>query len=228
MERNLDPRLPAKSYDRVSSKSNKTSVVRTKTYPLISPDHNGSHSSSSHSRSNSSKDGSIYSYSDRDLMGDLVNVSSDTYISCAVGKKRSSARYYLDTVNEVVSFVKSLADACPCELDSEDQSVLSVGSGSGPHVSPCSADSLPNGIPRHDLWITVKPFFWYVTGTSTSNATPTCKIQSTLQSLSLLTWRYVSFRPGCFLKEVHAVANGMCLEFIKDEVSNAWGVELSA
>ncbi|XP_024375261.1 alpha,alpha-trehalose-phosphate synthase [UDP-forming] 1 [Physcomitrium patens] len=151
MERNLDPRLPAKSYDRVSSKSNKTSVVRTKTYPLISPDHNGSHSSSSHSRSNSSKDGSIYSYSDRDLMGDLVNVSSDTYISCAVGKKRSSARYYLDTVNEVVSFVKSLADACPCELDSEDQSVLSVGSGSGPHVSPCSADSLPNGIPRHDL-----------------------------------------------------------------------------
>ncbi|XP_024377190.1 alpha,alpha-trehalose-phosphate synthase [UDP-forming] 1 isoform X2 [Physcomitrium patens] len=126
LERNLDRRLSAKSCDRASVKNNKSSVVRTKTYPLFSPDRNGAHSSASHSRSNSFKEGSIYQYSDRDIMGDLVNVSPETYISCAVGKKHSSARYYLDTVNEVVSFVKSLADACPCEMESQDQSLPSV------------------------------------------------------------------------------------------------------
>ena len=144
MERGFDRRLSAKSSDRIMAKSNKTGVVRTKTYPRISPDRNGSHQSGSHSRTNSFKD---RKYSERDMMEELVNVSADTYVSCAVGRKRSAARYFLENVNEVVSFVKSLADACPCEcpdeLDSEDQSVSSVSSGSGHHVFAFSADSFP-------------------------------------------------------------------------------------
>lgn len=142
MEKGLDRRLSAKSSDRTVAKSNKSGGGRTKTYPHISPDRNGSHQSASHSRTNSFKD---RKYSERDMMEDLVNVSADTYVSCAVGRKRSAARYFLENVNEVVSFVKSLADACPCEcpdeLDSEDQSVSSVSSGSGHHVFAFSADS---------------------------------------------------------------------------------------
>jgi trehalose 6-phosphate synthase/phosphatase len=142
MEKGLDRRLSTRSSDRIMAKSNKTGIVRTKTYPHFSPERNGSYQTASHSRTNSFKD---RKYSERDMMEDLVNVSADTYVSCAVGRKRSAARYFVENVNEVVSFVKSLADACPCEcpdeLDSEDQSVSSVSSGSGHHVFAFSADS---------------------------------------------------------------------------------------
>lgn len=109
MEKALDRRLSAKSCDRILAKSNKTGVLRTKTFSHISPDRNGSHQMPSHSIPTSFKD---RKYSERDMMEDLVNVSPDTYVSCAVGRKRSAARYYLENVNEVVSFVKSLADVC--------------------------------------------------------------------------------------------------------------------
>jgi trehalose 6-phosphate synthase/phosphatase len=108
MEKALDRRLSAKSCDRILAKNNKTGMLRTKTYTHISPDRNGSHQSPQ-SLLNSFKD---RKYSERDMMEDLVNVSPDTYVSCAVGRKRSAARYYLENVNEVVSFVKSLADVC--------------------------------------------------------------------------------------------------------------------
>lgn len=111
MEKSLDRRLSAKSCDRILAKSNKMSVVRTKTYPLM-PDRNGSLPSASHTRSNSFKD---RKYSERYSESEgLVNVSPDTYVSCAVGRKCSAARFSLENVNEVVSFVKMLADACPC------------------------------------------------------------------------------------------------------------------
>ena len=134
MEKSLDRRLSAKSCDRIlGAKSNKMGVARTKTYPLISAPSNGSHSSGSHTRSNSFKD---RKYSERDSAEELVNVSPDTYVSCAVGRKRSAARFSLENVNEVVSFIKMLADACPCEVSvpsvdylsiSEDYLVPSVG-----------------------------------------------------------------------------------------------------
>lgn len=142
MEKGLDRRLSAKSSDRIVAKSNKMGIVRTKTYPNFSPDRNGSHHNGSHSRTNSFIDRKCF---ERNVLEELVCVSADTYVSCAVGRKRSAARYFLENVNEVVSFVKSLADACPCEcpdeLDSEDQSVSSVSSGSGHHVFAFSADS---------------------------------------------------------------------------------------
>lgn len=98
MEKGLDRRLSAKSDNRMMAKSIKMGVLRTKTYPLISPDRNGNHPSSSQSKSNSFKD---RKYSERNTMDDLVNVSSETYVSCAVGRKRSAARYSVENVNEV-------------------------------------------------------------------------------------------------------------------------------
>lgn len=127
MEKGLDRRLSAKSCDRILAKSNKMGVLRTKTYP----DRNGTHSSASHSKSNSFKD---RKYSERNTMDDLVNVSSDTYVSCAVGRKRSAARFSVESVIEVGLFVKTLADTCRRGSDPEDYSVSSVSSGSGHHM----------------------------------------------------------------------------------------------
>lgn len=42
-----------------------------------------------------------------------ADVSTDTYFSCAVGRKRSTARYSLPSSDEVVTFFKALADALP-------------------------------------------------------------------------------------------------------------------
>lgn len=149
VEKGLDRRLSAKSCDRILAKSSKMGVVRTKTYPLFSADRNGSHASPSHSRSNSFKD---RKYSERDFSEELVNVSPDTYVSCSVGRKRSAARFSLENVNEVVSFIQTLAAACPTEVsvpkadyqhvsvdvgpddDTDDHSVSSVSSGSGPKM----------------------------------------------------------------------------------------------
>ncbi|KAG0616367.1 hypothetical protein M758_5G109400 [Ceratodon purpureus] len=149
VEKGLDRRLSAKSCDRILAKSSKMGVVRTKTYPLFAADRNGSHGSPSHSRSNSFKD---RKYSERDSTEELVNVSPDTYVSCSVGRKRSAARFSLENVNDVVLFIKKLAAACPTAIsvpsadyqhvsadpgpedDSEDQSVSSVGSGSGSNM----------------------------------------------------------------------------------------------
>lgn len=137
-EKVFDRRLSAKSSERILAKSNKMGVLRTKTYPLISPDRNGTHpSASSHSKSNSFKD---RKYSERNSMDDLVNVSSDTYVSCAVGRKRSAARFSVENVNEVGMFVKTLADTCGphVSVDSEDsysvQSSVSTSGPSGHHM----------------------------------------------------------------------------------------------
>jgi hypothetical protein len=161
MERSLDRRLSAKSCDRMLAKNNKMGVVRTKTYPLFPSDRNGSHPSASHTRSNSFKD---RKYSERDLMEELVNVSPETYVSCAVGRKRSAARFSLENVNEVVSFIKMLADECPCEVSvpsvdyqhiSEDYLVPSVPDASPDEdsedhpVSSVSAGSAHNMFKYH-------------------------------------------------------------------------------
>ncbi|CAM6051565.1 unnamed protein product [Sphagnum compactum] len=105
-DRALDRRLAAKSCDRLLAKSNKVGVVRTKSFPLTSPDRGGSHV-----RTNSLKD---CKYTERDTMelelGSIMNFTVDTYFSCAVGLKRSAARYSLPTSDEVVVFLNSLAN----------------------------------------------------------------------------------------------------------------------
>ncbi len=63
-------------------------------------------------RTNSLKD---CKYTERDTMelelGSIMNITVDTYFSCAVGLKRSAARYSLPTSDEVVVFLNSLANA---------------------------------------------------------------------------------------------------------------------
>lgn len=62
-------------------------------------------------RTNSLKD---CKYTERDTMelelGSIMNITVDTYFSCAVGLKRSAARYSLPTSDEVVVFLNSLAN----------------------------------------------------------------------------------------------------------------------
>jgi len=41
----------------------------------------------------------------------MIGVDTNTYFSCAVARKRSTARYSLPTSDEVVTFFKALADA---------------------------------------------------------------------------------------------------------------------
>jgi hypothetical protein len=117
----LDPRLAAKVGNRSLSKTTKMGVVRTKTYPLISPERFGS---GSPSRSNSFKD---RKYSERDTkeeLGKVIQLTPATYFSCAVGRKRSAARWSLASSEEVVSFFKALADTFKQdtrELDIKDE-----------------------------------------------------------------------------------------------------------
>ncbi|KAH9554672.1 hypothetical protein CY35_08G075700 [Sphagnum magellanicum] len=102
----LDRRLAAKSCDRILAKSNKMGVVRTKTTALVSPECNGSYT-----ECNSFKD---HKHNDGETMeldsGTVMNISGDTYFSCAVGRKRSSARYSLGSTEEVVEFFQALAN----------------------------------------------------------------------------------------------------------------------
>jgi trehalose 6-phosphate synthase/phosphatase len=42
--------------------------------------------------------------------GTVMNISGDTYFSCAVGLKRSAARYSLGSTEEVVEFFQALAN----------------------------------------------------------------------------------------------------------------------
>jgi trehalose 6-phosphate synthase/phosphatase len=142
MEKGLDRRLSAKSDNRMMAKSIKMGVLRTKTYPLISPDRNGNHPGSSQSKSNSFKD---RKYSERNTMDDLVNVSSETYVSCAVGRKRSAARYSVENVNEVGLFMRALADSCGPQRESSQNSADGdcavqsfVTTSSGGSVTLCS------------------------------------------------------------------------------------------
>ncbi|KAH9534724.1 hypothetical protein CY35_17G019300 [Sphagnum magellanicum] len=105
-ERALDRRLAAKSCDRLLAKSNKGGVVQTKSFPLASPEQGGSHV-----QTNSLKD---RRYTEQDTMelelSPIMNITVDTYFSCAVGQKRSAARYSIPTSDEVVVFLNLLAN----------------------------------------------------------------------------------------------------------------------
>ena len=40
----------------------------------------------------------------------VLDLKSDNYFSCAVGRKRSKARYLLGSLDDVVTFLKDLAE----------------------------------------------------------------------------------------------------------------------
>ena len=144
----LDRRLSAKSCDRILAKSNKHGVVRnSKPNRVISPDRNGSHSRSSsgsyssYLRSNSSsnsisnsnfkEDGPLGAEDNKydfleEQSGTFVTVNRETFFSCAVGRTRSAARFSLASSEEVVSFVKALADPKNIDLGSSDEEISSV------------------------------------------------------------------------------------------------------
>lgn len=42
----------------------------------------------------------------------VLDLKGDNYFSCAVGRKRSNARYLLNSSDDVVVFLKELAEAC--------------------------------------------------------------------------------------------------------------------
>ena len=42
----------------------------------------------------------------------VLDLKGDNYFSCAVGRKRSNARYLLNSSDDVVMFLKELAEAC--------------------------------------------------------------------------------------------------------------------
>lgn len=130
MGQGLDRRLAAKSSDRLIAKSNKMGVVRTKTYPPTSPDHN-----ISHARSNSFKD---RKFTEHDALDDSVmNISAETYFSCAVGRKRSAARFSLPSSEEVVLLFKELAATypdAPAVKDAKEDSGHSSSIDVGIHV----------------------------------------------------------------------------------------------
>jgi len=102
----LDRRLAAKSCDRILAKSNKMGVVRTKTTALVSPECNGSYTECNSFKDRKHNDGETMELDS----GTVMNISGDTYFSCAVGRKRSSARYSLGSTEEVVEFFQALAN----------------------------------------------------------------------------------------------------------------------
>jgi hypothetical protein len=117
-ERALDRRLAAKSCDRLLAKSNKGGVVRTKSFPLASPEQGGSHV-----QTNSLKD---RRYTEQDTMelelSPIMNITVDTYFSCAVGQKHSAARYSIPTSDEVVVFLNLLANTYSEPVQNGDKS----------------------------------------------------------------------------------------------------------
>ncbi|CAM5999061.1 unnamed protein product [Sphagnum balticum] len=102
----LDRRLAAKSCDRILAKSNKMGVVRTKTTALVSPECNGSYTECNSFKDRKHNDGETMELDS----GTVMNISGDTYFSCAVGRKRSAARYSLGSTEEVVEFFQALAN----------------------------------------------------------------------------------------------------------------------
>ncbi|KAG0570209.1 hypothetical protein KC19_6G144100 [Ceratodon purpureus] len=71
-----------------NSRPSKWSLLRTKTFPSTLPEPDSV-----------------------EALDAIIDVSKDTYFSCAVGRKRSTARYSLPSSDEVVLFFKALADA---------------------------------------------------------------------------------------------------------------------
>lgn len=71
-----------------NSRPSKWSLMRTKTFPSSLPEPDSV-----------------------EALDAIIDVSTETYFSCAVGRKRSTARYSLPSSDEVVLFFKALADA---------------------------------------------------------------------------------------------------------------------
>jgi hypothetical protein len=136
-----DRRLAAKSCDRYLAKSNKMAVVRTKSGSLLSPESNGS----PYTRSNTFKDRKNIDRETMELDSSVVmNISADTYFSCAVGRKSSAARYSLSSTEEVVDFFQALANtySIPVSEANSDPPLHSSSASMGLHVLQAAGDQL--------------------------------------------------------------------------------------
>ncbi len=136
-----DRRLAAKSCDRYLAKSNKMAVVRTKSGSLLSPESNGS----PYTRSNSFKDRKNIDRETMELDSSAVmNISADTYFSCAVGRKSSAARYSLSSTEEVVDFFQALANTYSKPVSEANSSPLLHSSSASMdlHVLQAAGDQL--------------------------------------------------------------------------------------
>ncbi|KAI5077540.1 hypothetical protein GOP47_0007364 [Adiantum capillus-veneris] len=72
------------------------------------PDENGM----IHSKTVSKKDKVLEDDFGRQEGSSVLDLEGDNYFSCAVGRKRSNARYSLPSSEDVVSFLKAIADSC--------------------------------------------------------------------------------------------------------------------
>ncbi|KAH8953132.1 hypothetical protein BDL97_08G007600 [Sphagnum fallax] len=136
-----DRRLAAKSCDRYLAKSNKMAVVRTKSGSLLSPESNGS----PYTRSNNFKDRKNIDWETMELDSSVVmNISADTYFSCAVGRKSSAARYSLSSTEEVVDFFQALANTYskPVSEANSGPPLHSSSASMGLHVLQAAGDQL--------------------------------------------------------------------------------------
>ncbi|KAJ7551871.1 hypothetical protein O6H91_06G033100 [Diphasiastrum complanatum] len=108
----LEPKLPfdrrigTKGCERILAKnSNKVGVTRSKIFPLLSPERNGSHSKSDDRKFS---EGPSDEESGKWEGSSVLDLKGENYFSCAVGRKRSLARYSLGSSEEVVGFLKAI------------------------------------------------------------------------------------------------------------------------
>jgi trehalose 6-phosphate synthase/phosphatase len=90
-----------------NSNSTKSSGVRSKGNVSQSVFNNGSPSRSSNKKEKSFLEDEMV----RQEGSSVLDLRGDNYFSCAVGRKRSNARYSLPSSEEVVSFLKKIADS---------------------------------------------------------------------------------------------------------------------
>eukprot|EP00249_Psilotum_nudum_P019213 c27145_g1_i1 orf=266-3322(-) len=94
----------------VAKGSGKLSATRSKTSSQASPDHNGAHAKSAN-KDGRFKDRHLDDEWGRQEGSSVLDLKGENYFSCAVGRKRSNARYSLPLSEDVISFLKSIASS---------------------------------------------------------------------------------------------------------------------
>ena len=92
----------------INSNNAKSNGVRSKGNIIKSSVNNGSPSRSSNKKEKTFIEDEMV----RQEGSSVLDLRGDNYFSCAVGRKRSNARYSLPSSEEVVSFLKHISDSC--------------------------------------------------------------------------------------------------------------------
>lgn len=85
--------------------NSRNSQARTQKPQVAPPPPERSSSSSDHGSANNN------SHHDWREGSSVLDLNGDNYFSCAVGRKRSNARYLLNSSEDVVSFLKEMAES---------------------------------------------------------------------------------------------------------------------